>query len=400
MLADVTGGVSGFDAGAFESLKAYVGFDASSAATLRELYPVVIPNAPAIVDDFYAAIEAHPEARQVITGGKAQIARLKHTLGAWLESVLKGPHDAEYLAAHARIGRVHVRIALPQKFMFSAMNRIRAGLLEIVYHGYPADRALQAARAINAILDLELAIMLETYRESSADKVRSSERLATIGQLAATIGHELRNPLGIVESSLFLIRQRLTALGVQDGHIDKHRDRIVGQIRLCNKTITNLLDLARDRPPAPRRLVLSSLLEHAVEQSGVRPATEVVVQVPEALGIDVDPDDFMHVLVNLLLNASHAQNGTGRVVVRAACSKGGVELTVADDGPGVPPEIRGRIFDALFTTKARGTGLGLALCQRIIQAHGGEISLEPTTQGARFRIWFPHRAPSTTEREP
>src|SRR3954465_8037853 len=113
----------------FESLKQYVGFTEASSSALRELYPLARPSFVPIVDDFYRAIEAHPGARAAITGGSAQVERLKQTLIQWLDSMLLGPHDETYYQLRARIGRVHVRIDLPQGFMFTAMNRIRVHLL-------------------------------------------------------------------------------------------------------------------------------------------------------------------------------------------------------------------------------------------------------------------------------
>jgi two-component system, NtrC family, sensor histidine kinase HydH len=380
-----------FDAEAFASIKGYVDFDESSVALLTELHPIAAPHFAAIVDDFYATIAAHAEAKRVITGGRDQIERLKRTLIAWLESVLLGPHDVAYLESHARIGRVHVRIGLPQQFMFTAMNRIRSRLIEIVHRSVPGDveHRIAIARAVNQILDLELAIMLDTYRENYIEKVRAAERLATIGQLAASIGHELRNPLGIIDSSLYLIRQRMTRANIDDPQLVKHWNKITAQVKHCSKTINNLLDLARDRPPSRRPVPLPALVQQARELSALGPGIELEVTAPDDLKLFADPDDMLHVMSNLLLNAAQAQGDSGRIEIEAAPFKGGVAIRVRDHGPGVLLENRERIFDALFTTKARGTGLGLALCRRIIFAHGGEIRLEPQAPGACFWIWLP-----------
>ncbi|HXT99401.1 MAG TPA: protoglobin domain-containing protein, partial [Polyangia bacterium] len=180
----------------FQNIKLYVGFTDASSAALRELHPIALPFFRPIVDDFYAAIEAHPGASQAITGGAAQIERLKTTLVRWMDRMLLGPHDEEYYELRARIGRMHVRIALPQQYMFTAMDRIRVRLLDVVRTEITGDTAKveRIATALNQILDLELAIMLETYREDLETKNRNAERLATIGQFAASIGHELRNP--------------------------------------------------------------------------------------------------------------------------------------------------------------------------------------------------------------
>lgn len=379
------------DGSQFALAKEYVDFDERTEAALRAFHPVAEPHFVSIVDDFYGRIEEVPSARALITGGKPQIERLKLTLRDWLQVLLQGPYDEAYLEARSRIGRVHVRIGMPQEFMFTAMNRIRVRLQEIALSAYTSDPATgrDVQRALGQVMDLELAIMLDTYREVLIDRMRASERLATIGQLAASIGHELRNPLGTIDSSLFLVQQRLTKLGVDDQQLNKHYEKIGNQIKHCGKIITNLLDLARERPPARRRTSVDQLVQIALERAALPPGVEASIEELSATTIDGDPDDLSHVLVNLLTNAAQAQQGRGRIRVSAQRFKGGTALRVADSGPGVPAEIRHRIFDALFTTRARGTGLGLALCRRIVHAHGGEIELEPSESGAVFRVWIP-----------
>jgi two-component system, NtrC family, sensor histidine kinase HydH len=373
----------------FESLKQYVGFDEASSAALREFHPIAQPSFVAIVDDFYAAIEAHPEARAAITGGAAQIERLKQTLIRWLDVLLLGPHDQAYYELRARIGRMHVRISLPQAFMFTAMNRIRVHLLDVMRERLGNDPAAtkRVATALHQILDLELAIMLETYREDLLIKNRNAERLATIGQFAASIGHELRNPLAVMESSLFLLRQHLGAEAAASPNVGKHLDRISGEISRANKTIHDLLDLARDRPPRRQRTEVRKLVEAAQHAALLPPPIAVQMTVPADLAVDVDPDQMQQVLVNLFTNAAQAMPSGGHITVTGeATGATGARLRVRDDGPGIAIEARYRIFEALFTTKAKGSGLGLALCRRIVEAHGGSIDLEPSETGASFVI--------------
>jgi signal transduction histidine kinase len=376
----------------FESLKQYVGFTDESSTSLREFHPIAQPSFVPIVDDFYAAIEAHPEASAAITGGAAQIERLKQTLVRWLDLLLLGPHDEAYYQLRARIGRMHVRISLPQAFMFTAMNRIRVHLLDVL-RARLADAPAAAARietALHQIIDLELAIMLETYREDLVAKNRNSERLATIGQFAASIGHELRNPLGVIESSLFLLRQHLGAEAAAARNVAKHLDRIAGEVTRANKTIHDLLDLARNRPPRRQHVNVRDLVE-AAGRAALLPATVTLdLAAPADLAVSVDPDQLQQVLVNLFTNAAQAMPAGGRITASAEpLPQGGARLRIHDDGPGVPVEVRYRIFEALFTTKAKGSGLGLALCRRIVEAHGGTIDLEPTETGASFVIALP-----------
>jgi signal transduction histidine kinase len=383
----------------FENLKLYVGFDDDSSAALRELHPLAAPSFDAIVDDFYDAIEAHPGARAAITGGHEQIERLKKTLHLWIDKLLLGPHDEAYHALRARIGRVHVRIALPQQYMFTAMDRIRVRLLDIVQTRVAEpEAARRIAKALNQIIDLELAIMLESYREDLAEKNRASERLATIGQFAASLGHELRNPLSVVESSVYLVRQHLGPSVDERPNVAKHLDRITNEVQRASQTIRDLLDLARNKTPKRHVTNLRLLVDSAAEASLMPAAVIFESRVPGDLTANIDPDQMRQVLVNLIINACQALGGRGHVWVDGERHDDGTAiLRVRDDGPGVPGEDRRRIFDALYTTKAKGSGLGLALCRRILEAHGGSIDLESpdvtggpeTTSGATFVITLP-----------
>jgi len=222
-------------------------------------------------------------------------------------------------------------------------------------------------------------------------KNRGAERLATIGHFAASIGHEMRNPLAVMESSLFLLRQHLGAEVSARPDVAKHLDRIGGEIGRANKSIHDLLDLARNRPPQRKPTELRALVASA-EAASLLPAGVRVraAGIPAELTIDVDADQFRQVLVNLFTNSTQAMAGRGTIEVAADHgSRGPTWIRIRDDGPGVGADARHRLFEALFTTKAKGTGLGLALCRRILEAHGGSIELEPTSGGASFLLTVP-----------
>src|SRR4051812_38979095 len=178
----------------FEELKRYVGFTDKDETALRAIYPHAQPELPRIADVFYRRILDHEGARKALEGGESMVGRLKVTLVAWMDSLFQGPWDEVYYERRARIGRVHVRIALPQHYMFGAMNVIRRELnhrIDGLYRENAPER--EAARsALSKILDLELAIMLHTYREDLLAQQARVERLSTFGQLVGSIGHELR----------------------------------------------------------------------------------------------------------------------------------------------------------------------------------------------------------------
>lgn len=374
-----------------ENLKTYVGFDDATSEALRQAHPIVAPHFGPIIDDFYDTIEAHPGARAAITGGSDQIRRLKRSLLQWIDEIFQGPHDEAYFQRRARIGRMHVQIDLPQMYMFTAMDRIRVKSLDVLRAASDADPASsrRMITALHQILDIELAIMLETYREDLLAKNRTAERLATIGQFAAGIGHELRNPLGVVESSAFLVTRRLEQLHIADANISKHMEKIAAEVQRSNKTINDLLELARSKPLKRRTVEASEFIAQAVASAHLPIAVTVEVSAPDGTKLDIDPDQLARVVSNLLINASQAMGGSGRIWIEARREGQRSIVLVRDDGPGIPAELRGKIFEALFTTKAKGNGLGLALCRRIAEAHGGTVTLEPSAGGAAFKIAIP-----------
>src|SRR5688500_11799414 len=167
----------------FEELKRYVAFSEADERALREFAPLARRDFPRITEVFYQRILEHEGARTALVGGESQVGHLKVTLVAWLEKLLLGPWDEAYFHLRCRIGRVHVRIALPQHYMFGAMNIVRGELNGIVDRHFREDLdALGATRtAVGKILDLELAIMLHTYREDLLTQQSRHERLSTFG---------------------------------------------------------------------------------------------------------------------------------------------------------------------------------------------------------------------------
>jgi signal transduction histidine kinase len=307
-----------------------------------------------------------------------------------MEQLLRGPWDEDYYLLRCRIGRMHVRISLPQHYMFGAMNHLRQEFNRIIDEHYVQHfEQLRAARvALGKILDLELAIMLHTYREDLLAQQARSERLSTFGQLVGSIGHELRNPLGVIETSLFILKGRPLAT---DERAIKHLDRIGEQVTLANRIVSDLLDMIRDRPLEREPLRLDEVWKDALTSvelpAGVSLRAEGLEALPTLQG---DPGQMRQVFVNLLENAVQAVGESGSVSLMASVLPDAVELVLEDSGPGVSEPIRRRLFEPLMTTKARGIGLGLPLVKRILERHGGSIAYVPREgAGARFVLRLP-----------
>ncbi|BDG06247.1 sensor histidine kinase [Anaeromyxobacter oryzae] len=373
----------------FDELKRYVRFDAVDEQALHALHVHARRDLDRISEVFYDRILSHDEARKALVGGESRVGHLKVTLVAWMDSLLSGPWDEAYWANRFRIGRVHVRIGLPQHYMFGAMNVIRTELMRVAWEGFHADPpALERVRnALGKILDLELAIMLHTYREDLLAQAARAERLSTFGQLVASIGHDLRNPLGVIETSLYILRGRIG----DDERARKHVDRIGEQLNVANGIISNLLDMIRNRPLAKEPVSLSEVVTGAADAVSRPPAVAVSLEGLEALpAVDGDPVQLRQVFVNLIENAVFAASPEGAVTVRGRRADGTVEVDVDDTGPGVDAATRLRLFEPLITTKDKGVGLGLALVKRIAERHGGTVDYSDRPGGgARFTVRLP-----------
>ncbi|MEI7704886.1 MAG: protoglobin domain-containing protein [Deltaproteobacteria bacterium] len=371
-----------------EELKRYVGFGPDDESALRELRGTVAPEFPAIAAAFYERILAHDGARRALTGGESQVGHLRTTLVRWMDETLGGPWDEAWWESHCRIGRVHVRIDLPQHYMFGAMNGIREALGARVDALWPSDpaRRARARVALDRVLDLDLAIMLHTYREDLLARATRSERLATFGQLVGSIGHELRNPLGVIESSVWLLRGRAG----EDEDVRKHLDRIGGQVRLSTDIIQGLLDMVRDRPVARQEVAVDALLAGAAE-AVPRPSGPTLDVAPSnGLTLRGDPLQLRQAVVNLLTNAAQAAGPGGKVWLGARTEGAFAILDVDDDGPGIDESVRSRLFEPLITTRPNGHGLGLALVKRVAERHGGSVGHAPRPGGGtRFTLRLP-----------
>lgn len=377
-----------------DELSAYIGFTAEHAASLRSVGPHVRPKFRSIVDRFYQAIFENPRVAAVFKGGAAQVERQKALLTDWLGGLFSGVYDAEYLRLRARIGRTHVRIRLDQRYMFGAMNIVRAGLHEALAEApLEAEERALADLSVDKICDLELAIMLETYADDHLGRMRDSERLATLGQLSGFIGHELRNPLAVMETSLHLLKRRVP---LEDERAQHHLNRLREQVTLSTGIISDLLELARDKPlersaVTDLRAVMDAALHEVPKTPGVQFTFELAPDLPAPR---VDEKQIRRVFVNLVTNAFQALLGRSgaQVVVRTLREGDALLLVVEDNGPGISDEVRHRLFEPLATTRAKGLGLGLALCRRIAEKHDGDIRAlsSPTLGGARFEVRLAH----------
>lgn len=379
-----------------DDVRRYVGLDAEDGERLQGLVPLLEPHFNAFAEHFYARILEHPSAHTAITGGAEQVARLKQSLVTWMDSGLRGPFDDAFYERRARIGRRHVAIGLPQQYMVTAI-----GVMRQDYHAVLTDtlvddvpRLHASMRAVDRLLDLELAIMLQTYRIDSDDQLRRGERLATIGRVAATIGHDLRNPLGVIESSAYILRRML-----QDERGQRHLDKINSQVRNCNRIVTALLELARSRPPQFASIDVRVMLDASLAMVTIPEGVVVRIEVDDGMQLEGDSNLLEQAMINLVVNSVIALRGRpGTIVTRATRHDDRfAALIVVDDGPGFDPDLLPRVFEPLVTSRASGVGLGLALVKSVADRHLGQAIAENAPGGgAIVRLLLPWRGATAT----
>ncbi len=248
--------------------------------------------------------------------------------------------------------------------------------------------------------------LAETNRrlEHAQAEARRSERLAALGQLSAGLAHEIRNPLGVIKGSAEMLTQKLQA---SDALARELAGYISTEVNRLSALVTEFLDFARPLHAQPSPADLTALLDRVLQTVAGRFTGKQTVQVERhyAGGLPLVPLDESlceQAFLNLVQNAYEAMEsgGTLRVEVQRALrnDREGVELRLADSGPGVPKELQEEIFNPFVTTKKTGVGLGLSIVSKIMDGHQGTISVENAPEGgAIFTLFFP--LDETTERE-
>ena len=302
--------------------------------------------------------------------------------------------------------RVADRRELGRRFATPSPNAPRAtdGIVEILLAAGTVRRALLEAvaptgdelsrhelRAVERLVDVEQALVVRGWEEALAERSEREARMAPLGPLSASIAHELRNPLGVIDSSVFLLRKHVE----HDPRAAAHLERIAGQVRISTRIIDGLLELVRGRPPGDIVTEVAPVIESARE--AVPPPDGARLEVyapPDGPQIHIDPHQLRQILVNLLTNAFDAAGPGGLVRIEAHVEPQALAIAVSDSGPGIDPELGDRVFEPLVSSMPGGVGLGLALCRTLAERHGGSITLgESLLGGATFVVRLPVTAP-------
>ena len=352
----------------------------------------VIPGTPwAVAIDFPMSAVLAPIGRFMRNVAILSAIALVLALGAgWLVSrrITRPLRDLTEAAGAVASGDFSRRVSIKRSDELGRLGRAFSTMASEVQQ----SRENLEHRVEQRTADLNKAL---TQLQDAQDTLVRKEKLALLGQLSSGVGHELRNPLGVMNNAVYYLR---TVLAEQPATIHEYLAILQQQITLSEKIVSDLLDFARSKPPKRSSVRLADIVELQLARLG--PLESVAIRNgvgPELPLVLVDQVQIGQVLLNLITNASQAMNGSGTITLRARENHNGIICEVIDTGPGVAAENIDKVFEPLFTTKARGIGLGLAVSRTLARANGGDLTVESAPgKGATFRLTLPGAASAPT----
>jgi PAS domain S-box-containing protein len=228
-----------------------------------------------------------------------------------------------------------------------------------------------------------------TELKEMQDKLVRTERLAVLGQLAGGVGHELRNPLGAIKNAAYFLNM---ALEQPEPEVRETLEILEREVAASERIISSLLDFARPKPPTRRKVNINEVVQETLSRNGVPGNVRVIKKLDESLpAILADPDQLGQVFGNIIRNAVQAMPEGGRLTVKSKVSRPGwVSVSISDTGVGIPPKDQKKLFEPLFTTKAKGIGLGLPVTKILVEGHGGTIEVKSKVgKGSTFTVILP-----------
>jgi signal transduction histidine kinase len=302
-----------------------------------------------------------------------------------------GAPIAAVLSQHPDVVRVLSGVFDLHHLPNRAEMRLKPGGKVIGYTlAFVRDDAYEIVGAVMLFKDL-------TRVEQLEERERLRDRLAAVGQMAAVIAHEVKNPLGGIEVMAGLLRRKIPDLPEAQALLKD----IIKEAKIANAIVQEVLDFVRPIRLQVERTSIAMAVRDAVtlaEGKARRGGIDIETHVPAELTLEADQHQLAQLFTNLLINAYEAMESRGRVVVTAEAARlddGGdgraaVLIEITDDGPGMPPDVAEKVFDPFFTTKAQGSGLGLAIVRKIVDAHDGKLDLRTAQgRGTTIRVTLP-----------
>jgi PAS domain S-box-containing protein len=332
------------------------------------------PNAMLMVDDQGRIVLANAQAERLFGFTRQEL--LGQSIELLVPSRFRGRHPGHRAEFHAA----------PRSRPMGADRELYAvrkdGTEVPVEIGLNPIKTDEGAFVLAAIVDLTV------FKRMQAELVRN-QNLAALGEMAATVAHEVKNPLAAISGPLQILADDLSA----DDPRKALMKEILGQVRRLDGTVRGLLAFAKPTTPKKQPLLLREFLERMIRLAGEHPQSRgvrILQEGPGTLVLSADPSLLEQVFWNLFLNSAEAMKGAGEIRVKFRSEAEALEVAVSDTGTGIAPELMERLFRPFVTTKTSGTGLGLALCRKIVEAHHGSIGIasEPG-RGTTVTLRFP-----------
>jgi signal transduction histidine kinase len=412
----------------------YLDLGPSDLERLAALGPVLEKHATEMVDSFYQHLLSFPPTRQLL-GDPAVRERLKEAQRDYLLSLADPTIDDDYIEQRRRIGETHERVGLEPRWYLGAYS-LYFSLLTPLIDEAQLHNPIEVSRTIVALqkrLSFDAQIAMEAYidhqqrqlqyftgelaKESrrlarnfedqkvelqfTENRARVAEELASVATLVAGLAHEIGTPMGVIQGHANQLESE-----VSDDDAKWRVRTIQEQVSRISKIIQTLLNMARpgkaQQVPVSLESVIETTLGFLTEKfahRGISPRFEVV-SAPSVLG---DPERLQQLFLNLFMNAVDAMPDGGELrVALESTADGTIQITVTDDGQGIPERDLPRIFEPFFTSKEAGTGngLGLMVANGIVKDHGGSVEVKSEQgQGTEFRILLPS-SPSPQSQRP
>jgi two-component system, NtrC family, sensor histidine kinase HydH len=399
----------GFRSGGFSSMFALMTVAAAYGAAV--VYAVALRFGRALKTVAYAQLITDQltwTALVYVTGGVNSGATSLYGLTCLSGAILLGLPGALTAFASGAVALLALTSSLIDRRLLPPVDQPGdAYQLDWSHASYPLLVNLLAIGVVTALASY-LAERLRTTGgrlEIATERAEKAEHLAALGRLAAGLAHEIRNPLGSIRGSIELLRSG-ESLSEEDRRLCELIER---ETQRLNDLVGDMLDLSRPRAPQPEAIDLVPIARDVVmlaSQSGRGADVGVRYQGVERLLVMADAGQLRQVVWNLVRNAIQASSAGDEVVVRVSGPVDGAmaELSIVDQGPGIPTDARDRLFDAFYTTRSHGTGVGLAVVKRVIDAHGFTIEVDTVAgEGTTFKVSLPalrdNAVPATGSRD-